>query len=123
MQAFLYAYGTTFVSGEIRSFIINKLQASHSPKTAQIRKTTANLGKDGVAGAGRPDCSICGTSTEPGIRNGATMRPTEFSTDTIVALLRNQTIASLPEVIAGLGPGASSGARRSAGSGKPPRCE
>ena len=35
------------------------------------------------------------------------MRPTEFSTDTIVALLRNQTIASLPEVIAALGPGAS----------------
>ena len=35
------------------------------------------------------------------------MRPTEFSTDTIVALLRNQTIASLPEVLAALGPGAS----------------
>ena len=35
------------------------------------------------------------------------MRPTEFSTDTIIALLRNQTIASLPEVIAALGPGAS----------------
>ena len=35
------------------------------------------------------------------------MRPTEFSTDTIVALLRNQTIASLPEVTAALGPGAS----------------
>ena len=48
MQAFLYDYGTTFVSGETRSFIINKLQASHSPKTAQIRKTTANLGKDGL---------------------------------------------------------------------------
>ena len=51
-QVFLYDYGTTFVSGETRSFIINKLQASHSPKTAQIRKTTANLGKDGLAAAG-----------------------------------------------------------------------
>ena len=42
-----------------------------------------------------------------GIRNGAIMKPTEFSTDTIVALLRNQTIALLPEVMAALGPGAS----------------
>ena len=47
-QLLLSDYGTTFVSGETRSFIINKLQASHSPKTAQIRKTTANLGKDGL---------------------------------------------------------------------------
>ena len=31
------------------------------------------------------------------------MRPTEFSADTIVALLRKQTIASLPEVMAALG--------------------
>ena len=31
------------------------------------------------------------------------MRPTEFSADTIAALLRKQTIASLPEVMAALG--------------------
>ena len=31
------------------------------------------------------------------------MRPTEFSADTIAALLRNQTIASLAEVMAALG--------------------
>ena len=53
------------------------------------------------------NCSIYSTITEYRVRNGATMRPTEFSTDTIFALLRNQTIASLPEVIAALGPGAS----------------
>ena len=47
-QPFPYDYGTTFVSSKTRSFIINKLQASHSPKTAEIRKTTANLGKDGL---------------------------------------------------------------------------
>ena len=35
------------------------------------------------------------------------MRPTEFSADTIIALLRNQTIATLSEVMAALGPGAS----------------
>ena len=35
------------------------------------------------------------------------MRPTEFSADTIVALLRNQTIVSLAEVMAALGASAS----------------
>ena len=35
------------------------------------------------------------------------MRPTEFSADTIIALLRKQTIATLPEVMAALGPRAS----------------
>ena len=35
------------------------------------------------------------------------MRPTAFSADTILALLRKQTIATLPEVIAALGPRAS----------------
>ena len=35
------------------------------------------------------------------------MRPTEFSADTIIALLRNQTVATLPEVMAALGPRAS----------------
>ena len=35
------------------------------------------------------------------------MRPTEFSADTISALLRKQTIATLPEVMAALGPRAS----------------
>ena len=48
-QPFLYDYGTTFHSSKTRSFVLNKLQAYHSPKTAQIRKTTANLGKDGLA--------------------------------------------------------------------------
>ena len=47
-QPFLYDYGTTFHSSKTRSFVLNKLQAYHSPKTAQIRKTTANLGKDGL---------------------------------------------------------------------------
>ena len=35
------------------------------------------------------------------------MRPTEFSVDTIIALLRKQTIATLPEVMVALGPRAS----------------
>ena len=35
------------------------------------------------------------------------MRPTQFSADAIIDLLRNQTIASLAEVSAALGPGAS----------------
>ena len=35
------------------------------------------------------------------------MRPTQFSADTIIALLGNQTIASLAEVMAALGAGAS----------------
>ena len=35
------------------------------------------------------------------------MRPTEFSADTIIALLRKQTIASLSEVMAALGARAS----------------
>ena len=35
------------------------------------------------------------------------MRPTEFSVDTIIALLRKQTIATLPEVMVVLGPRAS----------------
>ena len=47
-QPFLYDYGTTFHSYKTRSFVLNKLQAYHSPKTAQIRKTNANLGKDGL---------------------------------------------------------------------------
>ena len=38
--------------------------------------------------------------------NGAIMRPTEFSADMIVALLRKQTVASLSEVMAALGTGA-----------------
>ena len=41
------------------------------------------------------------------MRNGATMRPTEFSAHTIIALLGKQTIATLPEVMAALGPRAS----------------
>ena len=32
------------------------------------------------------------------------MRPTQFSADTVVALLRQQTVASLPDVMAALGP-------------------
>ena len=32
------------------------------------------------------------------------MRPNQFSADTIIALLRKQTVASLPEVMAALGP-------------------
>ena len=35
------------------------------------------------------------------------MRPTEFSADTIIALLRKQTVASLHEVMAALGARAS----------------
>ncbi|MCY4060307.1 MAG: hypothetical protein OXG44_20190 [Gammaproteobacteria bacterium] len=35
------------------------------------------------------------------------MRPTEFSVDTIIALLRKQTIVTLPEVMVALGPRAS----------------
>ena len=35
------------------------------------------------------------------------MRPTQFSADTIIALLRNQTVASLAEVMATLGARAS----------------
>ena len=35
------------------------------------------------------------------------MKPTEFSADTIIALLRNQTIVSLAEVMAALGAGVS----------------
>ena len=45
-----------------------------------------------------------GTITEPIVRNGATMRPTQFSADTVVALLREQTVAALPDVMAALGP-------------------
>ena len=48
-----------------------------------------------------------GTIAEIGVRNGAILRPTQFSADTIVALLRHQTIASLAEVMAALGAGAS----------------
>ena len=43
------------------------------------------------------------------------MRPAQFSADTLITLLRKQTIASLPEVIAALGARAA-GARRSASS-------
>ena len=35
------------------------------------------------------------------------MRPTQFSADTIVALLRKQTVAPLHDVMAALGPGVS----------------
>ena len=52
-------------------------------------------------------CSIYGIITEPDTRNGATMRPTEFAADTIIALLHKRTIASLPEVMAALGARAS----------------
>ena len=48
-----------------------------------------------------------GTIAETQIRNGAIMRPTEFSADTVIALLRKQTIASLSEVMAALGARAS----------------
>ena len=44
------------------------------------------------------------------------MRPTQFSADTVVALLRQQTVAALPDVMAALGP-ESAGAPRSASSG------
>ena len=37
------------------------------------------------------------------VSTGARMRPSEFSADTIIALLRKQTIASLPEVMTALG--------------------
>ena len=50
---------------------------------------------------------VYGTIEENRIHNSATMRPTEFSADTIIALLRKQTIATLPEVMAALGPRAS----------------
>ena len=42
-------------------------------------------------------CPTYGIITEPDTRNGATMRPTEFAADTIIALLHKRTIASLPE--------------------------
>ena len=41
------------------------------------------------------------------MRSDLAMRPTEFSADTIIALLGKQTIATLSEVMAALGPGAS----------------
>ena len=46
----------------------------------------------------------CGIIAESVIRNAATMRPTQFSADTVVALLRQQTVAALPDVMAALGP-------------------
>ena len=46
----------------------------------------------------------CVAITEYRTRNGDTMRPTRFSADTIMALLRKQTVASLPDVMAALGP-------------------
>ena len=52
-------------------------------------------------------CPKCGIITEHYTRNGATMRSTQFSPDTIIALLGKQTIASLPEVMAALGARAS----------------
>ena len=52
-------------------------------------------------------CPTYGIITEPDTRNGATMRPTEFAADTIIALLHKRTIASLPEVMAALGARAS----------------
>ena len=48
-----------------------------------------------------------GIIAENDTRNGAIMRPTQFSADTIIALLGNQTITSLAEVMAALGAGAS----------------
>ena len=57
--------------------------------------------------SGSAACSGYGIIAETWIRNGATMRPTEFSADTIIALLGKQTIATLSEVMAALGPGAS----------------
>ena len=45
-----------------------------------------------------------GTITDICVRNGARMRPTRFSADTIIALLRKQTVASLPDVLVALGP-------------------
>ena len=48
-----------------------------------------------------------GIIAENETRNGAIMRPTQFSADTIIALLGNQTITSLAEVMAALGAGAS----------------
>ena len=38
-----------------------------------------------------------------GIRNGALMRPLQYSTTTLIDLFRRQTIAPLPEVMAALG--------------------
>jgi hypothetical protein len=40
------------------------------------------------------------------LRNGAIMRPTEFSTDPIIKLLRKQQIATLPQLMAAVGTGA-----------------
>ena len=78
--------------------------------------TVAHPGRTILFPAGRSlqDVTFCdsirliyGIITEPQNPQWCHMRPTEFPTDTIVALLRTQTIASLPEVIAALGPGAS----------------
>ena len=56
---------------------------------------------------GGSPCPNCGIITENETRNGATMRSTQFSADTTIALLGKQTIASLPEVMAALGARAS----------------
>ena len=38
-----------------------------------------------------------------GIRNSATMRPTQYATAALIDLFHRQTVASLPEVMAALG--------------------
>ena len=43
-------------------------------------------------------------SSGEGPRPGAVAQPTQFSADTVVALLREQTVAALPDVMAALGP-------------------
>ena len=50
---------------------------------------------------------VYGIIADNEIRNSAIMRPSQFSADTIIALLGNETIASLAEVMAALGAGAS----------------
>ena len=84
--------GTTFVSGETRSFIINKLQASHSPKTAQIRKTTANLGKDGLVSFTRRSARpIYQASTTVRLPNDCQTCPSAASTSLIGSASRAAT--------------------------------
>ena len=52
--------------------------------------------------AGNPTLN-CGMIAESSVRNGVTMRPTQFSADAVVALLREQIVAALPDVMAALG--------------------
>ena len=106
------------LSGSQPAVLSDDRVGSHLDAGAQLRRRVDACSTSPTAIVRKvPSSERFSPIAESSIRNGAIMRPTEFSADTIIALLRKQTIATLPEVMAALGPRASKAHRVSQAQG------